>query len=548
MTSSISKDKIAVLLFFGIFLILGLTVAKDYGAHLDEFNSHDFGVRWYQYTVNVIAQGGPLVPREKEITHDIIHGPAIEMSFAFLADLLHLQDSRQIILLRHYGTWLLFFISVIFFYLLCQLHFNSWKWSLLGCLILVLHPRIFANSFYNSVDMALLSFYIISLYTLVRYLQEKSLTMAVCHAFTCAILIDIRLIGVVMPFLSCIFLLSDMVKTRHDQTQMAQNLRNIFAYTLLMSFFIILFWPYLWRNPVMGILEIIQQTPRIQFGGMILYFGEYIKATELPWHYLPVWIVISTPVLYHFFFVGGGLVALKHVTDPSSRSSATARNELLFFLAFLFPLLLVIAANSTLYDSWRHMFFIYPAFVLVALTGIAACRSFLVRQDRGGIRFAGRVALASLILVSFLSTGIFMIQSHPHQNVYFNLLLGKNMEKAGENFDLDYWGLSYRTALEYILKNDQGESIRIFDAMLFGPMINNIKILPASERKRVCQVWTPGEAKYLITVYRQVWERADSEYLRTNYRWGRQTYPYPNEFFSIRIGAAKIISVFKIKS
>jgi len=548
MKSSISKDKIAVWLFFGIFLILGLTIAKDYGAHLDEFNSHDFGVRWYQYTVHVIAHGGPLVPREKEITHDIIHGPAVEMSFAFLADLLHLKDSRAIILLRHYGTWLLFFISVIFFYLLCQLHFKSRMWPLLGCLMLVLHPRIFANSFYNSVDMALLSFYIISLYTLVRYLRAKSLAMAASHAFACAILIDIRLIGVVMPFLSCIFLLWDMVKTRHDKAELTRQVRNAAAYTLLMGFFIILFWPYLWRNPVMGIIEIIQETPRIQFGGMILYFGEYIKATQLPWHYLPVWIVISTPVLYHFFFAGGGLVTWKHFTDSSCRSSAGARNELLFFLAFLFPALLVIAANATLYDSWRHMFFIYPAFVLVALTGIEACRAFLVKQARGAIRLAGRAALASLIVASFLSTGIFMIQSHPHQNVYFNCLLGKNMEKARENFDLDYWGLSYRKALEYILANDKNETIRIFDAMLFGPMINNIKLLPAAERKRICQVWTPGEAEYLITVYRQVWERDDSEYLRTNYRWGRQAYPYPNEFFSISIGAAKIISVFKIKS
>ncbi len=548
MKSYFSKDKIAVLIFFLTFLIMGLMIAKDYGTHLDEFNSHDFGVRWYQYTFNVIAHGGPLVPLQKETTHDIIHGPIIEMSFAFLADLLHFKDSRQIILLRHYGTWFLFFISVIFFYLLCQLHFNSQKWALLGCLILVLHPRIFANSFYNSVDMALLSFYIISLYTLVRYLQEKSVAMAVCHAFTCAILIDIRLIGVVMPFLSYIFLTWNIVKTRRDKTQLTHNVRNIAAYTMLMGVFIILFWPYLWRNPVTGIIKIIQQTPRIEWGGMILYFGEYIKATQLPWHYLPVWIAISTPILYHFFFVGGSFVTLKNFTDQSYRSSARSRNEFLFILAFLFPLFLVIAVNSTLYDSWRHMFFIYPAFVLVALTGIEACHAYIVKYCRGGIRFTCRTALASLILVSFLSTVIFMIKYHPYQNVYFNLLLGKNMEKARDNFDLDYWGLSCRKALEYILENDKDKNIKIFDAMFLGPMFNNIKLLPVPERKRICQVWTPDEAKYLITVYRQVWEPDNSEYLLTNYQWGKQTYAYRNEFFSISIGSAKIISVFKIKN
>lgn len=547
MKFSFKKDKIIVLLFFLIFFITGLAVVKDYGVHLDEFNSHDFGVKWYKYTYNLIAHGGPLIPQEKEIAHDIIHGPAIEMSFAFLADKLHFQDSRKIILLRHYGTWLLFFIGVIFFYLLCKLHFNSQKMALLGCLILVLHPRIFANSFYNSVDIALLSFYIISLYTLVQYLKTKSLTMATLHALTCAVLIDIRLIGIIIPFLSYIILFWDMVKARHDQRQTVKSAQNIFAYTMMLGFFMILFWPYLWRNPFSGIIEIIQQTPRIKFGGTVLYFGEYIKATELPWHYIPVWIGISTPILYSFFFAGGCFVICKNLIQRSRWPYSGTRNEFLFIAAFLCPLLLVIVLQATLYDSWRHMFFIYPAFVLVALTGIAGCHELIKKYFQGRISLALQGALASLIVFSVLSTGIFMIRYHPYQNVYFNRLVGENLKYARDNFDLDYWGLSYRRALEYIIENDRDENIKVFDAMFFGPMLNSIKILPAPDRQRISPVWTPGEAKYLLTICRQVWVPGHSEFLLKNYRWGRQDCTYPNEFFSIRVGHAKIISVFKLK-
>ncbi|GAJ22942.1 unnamed protein product, partial [marine sediment metagenome] len=51
-----------------------------------------------------------------------------------------------------------------------------------------------------------------------------------------------------------------------------------------------------------------------------------------------------------------------------------------------------------------------------------------------------------------------MIKNHPHQNVYFNFFAGKNIK---ERFELDYWGLSYKQALEYVLENDSSEIINI---------------------------------------------------------------------------------------
>ena len=529
---SSSKSKIAVFLFFLGFLITGLAIAKDYGSHWDEFNSHDFGVRWYQYASNVITNGGPLVPQGKETLHDFVHGPAIEMSFAFLADkLFDFKDSREIILLRHYGTWLLFYISVIFFYLLCRCHFNNEMLALLGCLFLVLHPRIFANSFYDSFDIALLSFYTISMYTLVRYQKTKSLNMAVVHAFTCAILVDIRLIGVMMPFISYILFLWDLVENRQDRRKTWQTIRNTSVYTIALVSFVILFWPYLWRDPFSGMMEIIRLTPRIFFGSTVLYFGEYVKAVQLPWHYIPVWIGITTPILYSLFFIAGCLAIFRVLMKKTLWSYNRTKNDFLFIAAFLFPVLLVIIFHSTLYDSWRHLFFIYPAFVLIALTGVEGCFKLMAKYCRGKTHTVIKAALVFSILIGFLSTSIFMLKYHPHQNVYFNCLAGENMKEVKEKFDLDYWGLSYRQGLEYITENDKSENIKVYDAVSFEPLANNIKILSVTDRRRISQVMSPDEAKYIIT----------------NYRWHKQDYPYPNEFFSINVGNAKILSVFRLK-
>ena len=42
-----------------------------------------------------------------------------------------------------------------------------------------------------------------------------------------------------------------------------------------------------------------------------------------------------------------------------------------------------------------------------------------------------------------------MYSNHPFQNVYFNILAGK---KFNERFEMDYWGISNKNALEYIAK------------------------------------------------------------------------------------------------
>jgi hypothetical protein len=36
-------------------------------------------------------------------------------------------------------------------------------------------------------------------------------------------------------------------------------------------------------------------------------------------------------------------------------------------------------------------------------------------------------------------------------------------------------------------------------------------------------------------------------YALSNYRWHKEDYPYPNEFYSITVGRAKIMSVFKLE-
>ena len=125
-----------------------------------------------------------------------------------------------------------------------------------------------------------------------------------------------------------------------------------------------------------------------------------------------------------------------------------------------------------------------------------------------------------------------MIKYHPHQNVYFNFLVGNKVEKL---FELDYWGLANKQAFEYILENDERDTIKVGSA---GPISleNSKKILILKDRNRI-----------LIT------ENLKSDYIINNYiDWNgdykKKRYNIPNNFnISKKIYANNqvIISIYK---
>ena len=67
--------------------------------------------------------------------------------------------------------------------------------------------------------------------------------------------------------------------------------------------------------------------------------------------------------------------------------------------------------------------------------------------------------MASILIVNFGYIGGWMYINHPLQNLYFNFLAGKNWNST---YEVDYWGLANRTALQKILSQDSGKSISIW--------------------------------------------------------------------------------------
>jgi hypothetical protein len=191
---------------------------------------------------------------------------------------------------------------------------------------------------------------------------------------------------------------------------------------------------------------------------------------NLPWFYIPTWILISTPLLQLAGFILG-IISLVITTGTKIKLSfsgllksistwlnAENLGWLVVVGSMLSPLLAVIFLRSVLYNAWRQMFFIYPSFVLISVFGIKALSQklsmLLIHQGWS------HLLVGSLLLAGLSEPILFTLKNHPNENVFFNIFAG-DPSTLRQNFEQDYWGLSYRQGIDYILAHDSSQVIHL---------------------------------------------------------------------------------------
>jgi hypothetical protein len=101
------------------------------------------------------------------------------------------------------------------------------------------------------------------------------------------------------------------------------------------------------------------------------------------------------------------------------------------------------------------------------------------------------------------------------------------MRTIQKRFPLDYWGLAYHRGIQAIQATDDREKIVIF----------------VESQQQALGLLTPAEAKRIFLTD----DLKEADYFLGNYRDIRRfPYPFSNEIFSIQIGNARILSVYKL--
>lgn len=504
-------------------LLLGAALYRGYGLSWDEPSNH------YNGAVNSTLLIEALCPpawQARLVPHDPLlhptqpwpgydHGPAFELPAAVLGRVLYPNNPQGYFQLRHLLVWLVFAGGLVVFYRLARLRFPAsqpgQRWlPLLGAAALVLTPRFFAEAFYNGKDIPFMVLFMLAMLTLVRLVQRPTWQRATLHALATALAADVRLTGLLLlpAFTAAALLLQGWVPPAPGQRlPVASGGRRLalFAwYGALALAATLAGWPYLWADPVGRLHDVLSRTGHFPWPGIVLYMGELIPAVRLPWHYLPVWMGITIPLPYlALALLGGatGLGALVRRGVGALRQSGGWLDALL--LGWLLgPLLLIIVTQAVVYDGWRHLYFVYPALLLLALRGARALgRAWAAQSGLGQFRPVWRaLAGVALLLIGLdtVRTFWFIARAYPNQQVYFSFLPVATAERL---FERDYWGPSYRHGLEWLLGHDPAPTIAVTGPQPPIIYLNWLLLSPAQQR-RIQLVQDARTARYYLTAYR----------------------------------------------
>ncbi len=509
--------RIVVFAFFAFVLILGLSIFEDYGIPWDEHEHRLHGFQTIEHMKNPTA--------DYIYSPDLLryYGPSFELLSAVAEKTLGPKvDLQKVYFLRHLIIFLFFFFALICFYRLIVFRWRDWRLGLFGCLLLVLSPRIFADNFYNSKDGIFMALFCISMCGLVYFYEKPFKSQALIFGLSTGFLLGVRLLGLLIPFLAGILFMQRLWRERHG-VERATTIVPLLIYVFTAASVLFFTWPFLWKHPIPRFIEAAFYSPKVAWEFPMLFMGKFILPTRLPWYYIPVWIVITTPPAYVLLAFAGLITALHKFKNWRWENEGADKWDVLFIVWIAFPLVGVVACSARVYDGWRHLYFIYPGIILLAVGAVAA---FIER-------FSTKPTLIFIaaVLIIFNETWVAaqMVRLHPYENVYFNRIAGRNLaETVKRRFELDYFGLSYRELLEKILAQDNRPQITICAANLSGWVA--WQILSQENRNRI--------------VYSN--EVNKSDYFIGNYRWYPQGYPFKGEVYGVEREGAKLSVAYKI--
>ena len=361
----------------------------------------------------------------------------------------------------------------------------------LALLFLLLTPNYYGQMFNNPKDIPFAVGGIWALYYMVRILPalpRPPLRLLVKLGLAIGLALGVRVGGLLFfcyfaLLLGLAALWQASIERRVSAAVTAgwTSLWRVLLPVTAVSFAVMLvFWPWAQQAPIRNSLRALAFFSHDSFPFYTLFDGRFVPASDLPWEYLPTYILLALPELVLTLLIAAAPVVLWKLLRRSSLPSLE-RSLGLFLVAFaiLFPVVYAIAIKAVLFDGMRHFIFVLPPIaVAAALVADRALTNLSALPYRIPV-------YAALVLYGLAHIGT-MAMLHPDQYVYYNGFVG-GVEGAQRKFKLDYWANSYAEAvhgLETYLKAEYGADFeeREFTVALCGPPISGIYFFPANFR------------------------------------------------------------------
>ena len=470
----------SAVLALALFLTVGLAVLDDYGVSLDEAYQHWLG------TANLahIRGESDVLPSN----HNKFYGVAFEAPLVLAERAFRIEDTvedrRSIYISRHLLTHLFFLTGGLFAYLLAVRLFGNRIVALLAMLLFLLHPRLYAHSFFNSKDIPFLVMFMVALFLTHRTFRRDGPGVFALLGVGVGILLNLRIMGIILPT-AILALQALAVVSRRGRGEKKRVLVSTGTFTLAMALTTYVLLPYLWPNPVGRSIEYwatLSSHPSISTQ---VFKGVVYRSTDFPADYVPVWFSITSPP----FALLLGLIGIAFILAKSLKlrnaalRSANLRLGLLLIGSLAMPVAAVMLFDVNTTNGWRHLYFLWAPFSLLGIFGL---RWMLVTFGQSRLRKQAYVGVFAGFAAVVLSMGLV----HPNQQVFFNFSVDRvTPELLKTQYEMDYWRHTFRQALESFAddaaSSDDGEPAITGAAR---PWIReNVSILTDDQRERIAR-------------------------------------------------------------
>jgi hypothetical protein len=332
-----------------------------------------------------------------------------------------------------------------------------------AALLLAVTPRYYGPMFNNPKDIPFAVGYVWTVYLLLLAIPllpkipwRLCLKLGVVIGLTLGIRVGALLLLAYVGAIQAAYLVWAVMRQKTPGTlraDIALTLSRFAAIAIPAWMIMLAFWPWAQANPFRRPFQALSYFNTFPWNGAVLFHGKQMQATSLPRTYTLEWLGITLPegvlVLFALAIVLG--VRAIWIKRRSLLQDIVAARYSFAAFALLFPLAYIFITRPVLYDAERHSLYLVP--ILICLCG-ATWAWVLSRLFASSRAFAFVLAA---VFVAYLSWHVsVLVRLHPQEYVFFNQAAG-GLAGAAANYETDYWGNSYREAVNILVRHVQPE-------------------------------------------------------------------------------------------
>jgi hypothetical protein len=410
-------------------LTIGIFTFKDFGLSWDEPLYYDYGkASQYAYSISARIDGTFDLEKSygKSASDHVTRGPAYLLIGGLFEGLLE-KYGLDMASAWHLINYLTYLVGLTFFYLLTRIWLDPWP-AALSTAFFATQPVLWNHAFINPKDMPLSVFFLITMYTGFRMIDERDLrpkwTQAILPGIFLGISTSIRFIA---PYAIVLLFFYALTK---------RNWKVIWVfipYGIIAILTTLALWPFLWPNPVERFLFVLHAMFDTSANLKMLFMGSEYHAYDLPRRYFPVLLATTlTEPTWILFLIGTLTAFYKMIRHKANRAKLTT-----ILLWFGIVISLLVGVNPPNSDGYRHYLFMLPPVFIFAGLGINEI------MKRMNIKWL-KLMLAVLILLPAIYNDVTL---HPYQYTYYNTFVG-GTKSAFRDYETDYWLTCYKEAVE----------------------------------------------------------------------------------------------------